>query len=68
MSHGFRLWQKTWQILNDTALTLAKAGDVEGAAVVLGHLEGHIPSYGMESGLGVRAEPQRGRPAGTPIE
>jgi hypothetical protein len=54
MSHSVRLWQKTWQILDDVALALAKSGDLDGAAVVLGHLDGHIPSYGMELNLGCR--------------
>ncbi len=56
MAHSVRLWQKTWQILDDVTLTLAKAGDVEGAGVLLGHLDAHMPSYGMEQTLGYRSE------------
>jgi predicted ATPase/class 3 adenylate cyclase len=56
ISHAVRLWQKTWQILDDVTLVLAKTGDVQGAAVLLGHLDAHMPSYGMEQDLGYRSE------------
>jgi hypothetical protein len=52
--HAVRLWQKTWQVLDDVVLTLAYSGDTEGAALVLGHLDAHAIPYGIEAELGYR--------------
>ena len=49
-----RYWQKTWQTLESTTLSLARAGRIEQAGVVLGHLDAHYPGLGLEESLGYR--------------
>jgi hypothetical protein len=52
--YEIRYWQKTWQILESVTLTLARTGDAEEAAVVLGHLDAHSPGTGLEHTLHFR--------------
>lgn len=49
-----RYWQKTWQTMESTTLTLAREGDIEHAAEILGHLDAHLPGLGLEESLGFR--------------
>ncbi len=49
-----RYWQKLWQVLESVTLALAKCGRTADAAIVLGHLDAHMPGYGLENGLGFR--------------
>jgi len=52
--YEIRYWQKLWQVLESVALALADGGRTAEAAVVLGHLDAHMPGYGLEDGLGFR--------------
>ena len=52
--YELRYWQKLWQVLESVTLALAKSGRTAQAAVVLGHLDAHMPGYGLEEGLGFR--------------
>jgi hypothetical protein len=49
-----RYWQKLWQVLDSVVLNLARAGRSEQAALILGHLQAHMPACGMEETLGFR--------------
>ena len=49
-----RYWQKIWQTLESVTLALAKAGQLEQAAVILDRLDAHSPGFGLEHGLHFR--------------
>ena len=49
-----RYWQKIWQTLESTTYALAKAGRMEQAAVILGHLDAHSLGFGLERSLHFR--------------
>jgi predicted ATPase/class 3 adenylate cyclase len=51
-----RLWQKIWQVLDSVVLALARTGRTEEAALVLGHLQAHVPACGMEDILRFRSD------------
>jgi predicted ATPase len=52
--YDMRYWQKLWQVMDSVALALVKAGRMSQAATVLGHLDAHVESFGMEHVLGFR--------------
>jgi hypothetical protein len=52
--HDKRNWYRIWQTMESAALVLATRGDVEGAAIVLGHLEAQHAPYGREASFGFR--------------
>ncbi len=52
--HESRYWQKIWQLLNSVVLALAKAHRPAEAALILGHLQAHMPPCGIEDTLGFR--------------
>ena len=52
--YEIRYWQKIWQVLDSVVLALAKADRAAEAALILGHLQAHMPPCGMEDGLGFR--------------
>jgi predicted ATPase/class 3 adenylate cyclase len=52
--YEIRYWQKLWQVLDSVVLNLARAGRNEQAALILGHLQAHMPACGMEETLGFR--------------
>jgi hypothetical protein len=49
-----RHWPKIWQTLESVTLALARAGRIERAAAILGHLDAHSPGFGFEDGLHFR--------------
>jgi len=49
-----RYWQKLWQAMESTALSLGRSGRTIEAATLLGHLDAHRVPAGMEEGLGFR--------------
>jgi hypothetical protein len=51
-----RYWQKIWQTLDCVALALAKTDHVDGAAIILGYLDAHMPACGLEYWLDFRAQ------------
>jgi hypothetical protein len=59
MLYDVRYWQKLWQAADDAALALAEAGHCKGASTLLGHLDAHTPSYGLEHQLGFRDRARR---------
>jgi prophage DNA circulation protein len=49
-----RLWQKIWQVLDSVVLALTRAERCAEAALILGHLQAHMPPCGMEEELRFR--------------
>ncbi len=54
--YEIRYWQKLWQALESTTLTLATMGRVADAAVLLGHLDAQVTAVGLEDGLDYRGQ------------
>jgi predicted ATPase/class 3 adenylate cyclase len=54
-----RYWQKLWQAMDSAVLALAESGLTQEAVTILGHLDAHMPAYGIEMTLGFRARVRR---------
>jgi predicted ATPase/class 3 adenylate cyclase len=52
--YDIRYWQKLWQVMDSVAVALVNAGRMSEAATLLGHLDAHIESFGMEHDLDFR--------------
>jgi hypothetical protein len=52
--YDIRYWQKLWQVMDSVAVALVNAGRMSEAATLLGYLDAHVESFGMEHDLNYR--------------
>lgn len=52
--YEIRYWFRIWHLFDSIALAMASTGQLEAAAVVIGHLDAHHPPWGIEHELGFR--------------